>query len=207
MAGAGASPLAAGPSGRAVEVPPSRRPEAGGGRSSSRSRAMPARASRDHCSFSPVLARFARVGERGTSRGRRSRRRSRARSNRRIRLTAPAPEQLRQLALAGRGTRSTPWTTGQKVVETGPRPPSVSDQPRRGAHGEGPLHRTAGWCSSHDLRAPRWCRPRHLVGSARSWLARKDSNLRSPDPESGALPLGHSPVEPVGMIPDPRPPG
>src|SRR5262249_3228901 len=25
------------------------------------------------------------------------------------------------------------------------------------------------------------------------WLARKDSNLRSPDPESGALPLGHSP--------------
>src|SRR3954463_365513 len=29
------------------------------------------------------------------------------------------------------------------------------------------------------------------------WLARKDSNLQSPDPESGALPLGHSPVEPV----------
>lgn len=28
----------------------------------------------------------------------------------------------------------------------------------------------------------------------RNWLARKDSNLRSPDPESGALPLGHSPV-------------
>ncbi len=27
-----------------------------------------------------------------------------------------------------------------------------------------------------------------------SWLGRKDSNLRSPDPESGALPLGHSPV-------------
>ena len=26
------------------------------------------------------------------------------------------------------------------------------------------------------------------------WLGRKDSNLRSPDPESGALPLGHSPV-------------
>src|SRR4029079_15995745 len=30
--------------------------------------------------------------------------------------------------------------------------------------------------------------------SAGVWLARKDSNLRSPDPESGALPLGHSPV-------------
>src|SRR5207249_11965056 len=29
-----------------------------------------------------------------------------------------------------------------------------------------------------------------------AWLARKDSNLRSPDPESGALPLGHSPVPP-----------
>jgi hypothetical protein len=26
------------------------------------------------------------------------------------------------------------------------------------------------------------------------WLARKDSNLRSPDPESGALPLSHAPV-------------
>jgi hypothetical protein len=37
------------------------------------------------------------------------------------------------------------------------------------------------------------------------WLARKDSNLRSPDPESGALPLGHSPVEPVGMIPQTGP--
>jgi hypothetical protein len=28
----------------------------------------------------------------------------------------------------------------------------------------------------------------------RCWLARKDSNLQSPDPESGALPLGHSPA-------------
>jgi hypothetical protein len=27
-----------------------------------------------------------------------------------------------------------------------------------------------------------------------SWLARKDSNLQSPDPESGALPLGHAPA-------------
>ena len=27
-----------------------------------------------------------------------------------------------------------------------------------------------------------------------NWLARKDSNLQSPDPESGALPLGHSPA-------------
>src|SRR3972149_3889182 len=33
------------------------------------------------------------------------------------------------------------------------------------------------------------------------WLARKDSNLRSPDPESGALPLGHSPVNAAGMGP------
>ena len=32
---------------------------------------------------------------------------------------------------------------------------------------------------------------RRVLGN---WLARKDSNLRSPDPESGALPLGHSPV-------------
>lgn len=26
------------------------------------------------------------------------------------------------------------------------------------------------------------------------WLGWKDSNLRSPDPESGALPLGHIPL-------------
>ena len=38
----------------------------------------------------------------------------------------------------------------------------------------------------------RAARPQFRRGS---WLARKDSNLRSPDPESGALPLGHSPVE------------
>ena len=31
-----------------------------------------------------------------------------------------------------------------------------------------------------------------------NWLARKDSNLQSPDPESGALPLGHSPAVPAG---------
>ena len=30
-----------------------------------------------------------------------------------------------------------------------------------------------------------------------SWLARKDSNLQSPDPESGALPFGHSPAAPA----------
>jgi hypothetical protein len=34
------------------------------------------------------------------------------------------------------------------------------------------------------------------VSRSDGWLARKDSNLRSPDPESGALPLGHSPVGP-----------
>jgi IS30 family transposase len=32
------------------------------------------------------------------------------------------------------------------------------------------------------------------LASSGSWLARKDSNLQSPDPESGALPFGHSPV-------------
>src|SRR5450759_1387246 len=33
------------------------------------------------------------------------------------------------------------------------------------------------------------------ASSWEDWLARKDSNLQSPDPESGALPLGHSPAE------------
>src|SRR4051812_20659366 len=32
------------------------------------------------------------------------------------------------------------------------------------------------------------------VGMRRIWLASKDSNLESPDPESGALPFGHSPA-------------
>src|SRR5688500_16592401 len=37
-------------------------------------------------------------------------------------------------------------------------------------------------------------RPQDVVYRNRVWLGRKDSNLRSPDPESGALPLGHSPI-------------
>jgi hypothetical protein len=36
----------------------------------------------------------------------------------------------------------------------------------------------------------------------RFWLARKDSNLQSPVPETGALPLGHSPASRV-ILPDP----
>src|SRR5512146_2032058 len=38
-------------------------------------------------------------------------------------------------------------------------------------------------------------------GKGGSWLARKDSNLQSPDPESGALPLGHSPAMPASGRP------
>ncbi len=39
------------------------------------------------------------------------------------------------------------------------------------------------------------------------WLARKDSNLQSPDPESGALPLGHSPASRSDMLSEgPSPP-
>ena len=46
---------------------------------------------------------------------------------------------------------------------------------------------------------PRSC----LLGlfTLKVWLARKDSNLQSPDPESGALPLGHSPASRV-ILPD-----
>ncbi len=36
--------------------------------------------------------------------------------------------------------------------------------------------------------------------SGGGWLARKDSNLQPPDPESGALPLSHSPARPVAGI-------
>lgn len=36
-------------------------------------------------------------------------------------------------------------------------------------------------------------------GWSGGWLARKDSNLQSPDPESGALPFGHSPPRPEGL--------
>ena len=38
----------------------------------------------------------------------------------------------------------------------------------------------------------------HTCRDSRQWLARKDSNLQSPDPESGALPFGHSPARPTG---------
>ena len=44
----------------------------------------------------------------------------------------------------------------------------------------------------------------HQGEEGRRWLARKDSNLQSPDPESGALPLGHSPAMPVGRPSLPR---
>jgi hypothetical protein len=39
-----------------------------------------------------------------------------------------------------------------------------------------------GSAFDHDMQAPRWWTTTSC-GSARSWLARKDSNLRSPDPE------------------------
>src|SRR5207302_6710615 len=42
--------------------------------------------------------------------------------------------------------------------------------------------------------APRSMRGASLASLLWSWLGRKDSNLRSPDPESGALPLGHTPA-------------
>ena len=35
--------------------------------------------------------------------------------------------------------------------------------------------------------------------AGRGWLGRKDSNLRIPDPKSGALPLGHAPSAPRGI--------
>ena len=42
---------------------------------------------------------------------------------------------------------------------------------------------------------PRNREARHTAGrGTQYWLGRKDSNLRSPDPESGALPLGHTPA-------------
>src|SRR5512132_3857504 len=46
------------------------------------------------------------------------------------------------------------------------------------------------------LRGAATCRrlPQNGRGVIGSWLARKDSNLQSPDPESGALPFGHSPA-------------
>ena len=79
-------------------------------------------------------------------------------------------------------------------------------------HEHGP-HRATGLTTSAQAYEPR---PRRVsCGSSRvatsggtkrdddhgssrrrwpGWLARKDSNLQSPDPESGALPLGHSPA-------------
>jgi hypothetical protein len=51
----------------------------------------------------------------------------------------------------------------------------------------------------HDLPRPA-ARHREMVGLiGRSWLARQDSNLEPPDPESGAIPLGHAPAMPGGL--------
>ncbi len=55
------------------------------------------------------------------------------------------------------------------------------------------LRRTAGRRATTTCR-PRVCADHNILWFGEEWLARKDSILRSPDPESGALPLGHSPV-------------
>src|SRR3954470_6591247 len=36
--------------------------------------------------------------------------------------------------------------------------------------------------------------PEGLFRAGEGWLARQDSNLEPPDPESGAIPLGHAPA-------------
>ena len=62
----------------------------------------------------------------------------------------------------------------------------------RGGHDgsiHGSIHRP---CRDLPARAVA-CRET-VVSHSESWLARKDSNLQSPDPESGALPFGHSPA-------------
>ena len=53
----------------------------------------------------------------------------------------------------------------------------------------------------HGAHRPARDEPRHanryretVLQRTGRWLARKDSNLQSPDPESGALPFGHSPA-------------
>src|SRR6476661_10281010 len=49
----------------------------------------------------------------------------------------------------------------------------------------------------HDSRAPaaeRHSREPCGQGMIPNWLGREDSNLRMPDPKSGALPLGDAPV-------------
>ena len=44
-----------------------------------------------------------------------------------------------------------------------------------------------------------WALPFDVRRILCSWLAREDSNLQSPDPESGALPFGHSPARERGQ--------
>ena len=51
-------------------------------------------------------------------------------------------------------------------------------------------------------RQTKVCRPKRKSGSVLNkaafrfvkWLGRKDSNLRMPDPKTGALPLGYAPI-------------
>ena len=44
-----------------------------------------------------------------------------------------------------------------------------------------------------DKKASMSTKKEALTSIRADWLGRKDSNLRSPVPETGALPLGHSP--------------
>ncbi len=38
---------------------------------------------------------------------------------------------------------------------------------------------------------------KELLVPIKKWLGRKDSNLRMPDPKTGALPLGYAPIKPL----------
>jgi chromate transporter len=71
-------------------------------------------------------------------------------------------------------------------------PPEGWPVPTEGRRASSTSTSSSGASAPFVPRGRTHCKPGR--GWSGGWLARKDSNLQSPDPESGALPFGHSPA-------------
>jgi hypothetical protein len=76
-------------------------------------------------------------------------------------------------------------------------PPEGWPVPTEGRRASSTSTSSSGASAPFVPRGRTHCKPGR--GWSGGWLARKDSNLQSPDPESGALPFGHSPPGPEGL--------
>jgi hypothetical protein len=110
------------------------------------------------------------------------------------RFVRPLGVDARCRALQGRdGPAASPATHRRVGGVAGPRrwgAPSASSAARLESRNREPHATPVAEARRHHI----WRRGHTTLQMLRCWLGRKDSNLRSPDPESGALPLGHTPA-------------